>query len=260
MLLSLKLIRDTPLSAQDGDIGVVYDFFFDDTTWHLRYLVADTSPWLNGRKVLLPPRVIGELGRGDSMVPINLTREQIKTSPDIDTDKPVTRQEEEHLHSYFGWPYYWNATGQLSAPIMPTIPALALEVEAPVEEESSNEEGDPHLRSAREVEGYHIEASDGRLGHVEELILDVSTWKIRYLVVDTKNWWPGKKVLVATHANIGRFSANKRTLDIDLSRETIKACPEYDPAKPIDRDYETRLNQHYGWSAYWDQPEDRVDR
>lgn len=253
MLFSLKQLRDTPLSAQDGEIGVVHDFLFDDATWHLRYLVADTSPWLKGRKVLLSPSVVGELGKGASMVSINLTRKQIETSPDIDTEKTVSRQQEEHLHRYFGWPYYWNTSGQLSAPIMPVVPAPAWAVEIPDEEESDQKEGDPHLQSEREVEGYHIEASDGRLGHVEALIIDTSAWKIRYLVVDTKNWWPGKKVLVATHANIGRFSATKHTLNIGLSREKIKACPEYDPTKPIGREYETRLNEHYGWPAYWDQ-------
>ena len=59
------------------------------------------------------------------------------------------------------------------------------------------ERDDPHLRSSRAVTGYHIQATDGDLGHVEDFIVDDHSWTIRYMVLDTTNWWPGKKVLVA---------------------------------------------------------------
>tara|TARA_R110002111_G_scaffold236873_1_gene298204 strand:+ start:112 stop:879 length:768 start_codon:yes stop_codon:yes gene_type:complete len=255
MLRRIKTLRGNPLAAQDGEIGQVHDFLFDDSSWNIRYVVADTSQWLPGRKVLLrPPCIVRSLSSDykDVPVPVELTRDQIKESPDIDTEKPVSRQQEAHLHQYFAWPFYWTPSGQLNSPIIaaPTSPADVRDV--PLENQDKDDDDDPHLRSDRKVEGYTIEATDGKLGHIEDMIVDDEAWKIRYLIVDTKNWLPGKKVLVATGPAIGDFNSIDRCLSLGLNRETIKSAPAYEGSEPIERDYEVRLHNYYGLTGYWE--------
>ena len=113
---------------------------------------------------------------------------------------------------------------------------------------------DPHLRSTHDVSGYHIQAADGEIGHVEDFIIDDETWAIRYLVIDTRNWWPGKKVLVSPQW-IERVSWDESKVFVNLSRETIKQSPEYTEESLLTRDYETGLHRHYNRQGYWvDEP------
>ena len=113
---------------------------------------------------------------------------------------------------------------------------------------------DSHLRSTIEVNSYNIQASDGEIGHVEDFIIDDETWAIRYLVIDTHNWWPGKKVLVSPQW-IERVSWSDSKVFVNLSRESIKNSPEYTEESLITRDYETILYQHYKRQGYWvDEP------
>jgi hypothetical protein len=109
---------------------------------------------------------------------------------------------------------------------------------------------DRHLRSTDEVTGYHFAALDGEIGHVDDFIIDDETWAIRYLVVATKNWWPGKKVLISPKW-IENVSWEEREVAIGLTRETIKAAPEYTDESLLTRDYETVLYGHYNREGYW---------
>lgn len=109
---------------------------------------------------------------------------------------------------------------------------------------------DPHLRSFHEVTGYDIQATDGEIGHVEDFIIDNETWAIRYLIVDTQNFWPGKKVLISPRW-IERVSWKESKVFINLSRETIEHSPEYTEQSLITREYETGLHQHYNRKGYW---------
>jgi hypothetical protein len=117
-------------------------------------------------------------------------------------------------------------------------------------EERDEQESDPHLRSTREVIGYHIQARDGEIGHVEDLIVEDEIWFIRYLVIDTRNWLPGRKVLVAP-AWAEQVNWVERRVYLDLSRETVKNSPEFDPSMPVNREYEVRLYDYYGRPKYW---------
>jgi hypothetical protein len=117
-------------------------------------------------------------------------------------------------------------------------------------EEFASESGDPHLRSTQEVLGYYIHASDGDLGHVEDFIVDDDNWTIRYMVVDTRNWLPGKKVLVAPEW-ITEVSWGESKVYVDLTQDAIKDSPEYDPTETVNRLYEERLYDFYGRPKYW---------
>jgi len=176
-----------------------------------------------------------------------LSRQQIENSPGIDADKTVSRQHETELHRYYGWPAYWAVyppPGEAAQ--IPNVPT----VEPGEGEEDKESEGDPHLRSVREVTGYHIQATDGEIGHVEDFVFDDESWSIRYTVVDTRNWLPGRKVLVAP-AWVKSIRWDERKVHVDMSRGSIEKGPEYDPSEPVNREYEARLYDYYGRPKYW---------
>lgn len=258
MLRSTKELQGYTLGASDGAIGVVREFYFDDDAWIIRYLVAETGSWLMGRQVLIPPRMIETPDDEQRMLPVNLTRKQIENSPSIDTDKPVSRQFEEQYHQYYGWPSYWGVSGLgLAQPnpsvpdyIAPTAPALAAQDALEQLQHQEQQSADPHLRSSAEVEGYHLQANDEGIGHIDDFLIDDTTWAIRYLVIDTRNWWPGKKVLIAP-LWIKDISWPERKVYLDLLRQAIEEAPVYDGYAEIDRDYEARLFKHYNQPGHW---------
>jgi hypothetical protein len=243
-------MRGYTIQAIDGDIGNVHEFYFDDLTWIIRYLVVDTGNWLPGRKVLLWPGVLGQPDWEAQALPVRLSKQQVEDSPHISADEPVSRQMETDLFNYFGWTPYWRST----VPGLGLRSAAVAEAMARTVEEKDEEEGgrnNPHLRSTREVIDYYIQARDGEIGHVDDLIVDDESWDIRYLVVDTRNWLPGRKVLVSP-AWAEDVNWGTRKVQLDLSRETIENSPEYDPSMPVNRGYEVRLYDYYGRPTYWD--------
>ncbi|MBN1584478.1 MAG: PRC-barrel domain-containing protein, partial [Anaerolineae bacterium] len=116
--------------------------------------------------------------------------------------------------------------------------------------EPAPETGDRYLRSAREIIGYHIAATDGEIGHVEDLFIDEDSWNIQYFLVDTSNWLGGRHVLIAIDW-IERVGWTDKMVHINLTREKIKDSPEYEPGPPLRRDYEMRLYDYYGFPGYW---------
>ena len=247
MLRSIKVIRDYVLFAKDGEIGRCKDFLFDDEKWTVRYMVADTRKWLPGRKVLISPASLGMPDWLKKRFPVNLTREQIENCPHLDADAPVSRQYEKKYAEYYHWPYYW--TGGEAWITTPSPPGKLGLPEGKVEESDEALEHS-HLRSVQEVIGYHIRADDGEIGHVEDFIVDDASWRIRYMVVDTRNWLPGRQVLV-TPQWIASVDWKERSVAVNLTTGQVKASPEFDPSEPVNREYETRLYDYYGRPAYW---------
>jgi sporulation protein YlmC with PRC-barrel domain len=248
MLRKASDLRGHHLGARDGEIGRVKDFYFDDQDWTVRYLVADTNKWLPGRKVLLSPRGIKQIRQSERVIDFDLTREQIQQSPSIDEHRPVDRQFEVAYHQYYQWPFYWQGTGMwgpMTAPLDDPAQVFPL-----TEQGASNE--DSHLHSASEVYGYGIHAQDGEFGHVEDLIFEEDSWRIRYMVIDTRDWWPGKKVLIAPQW-IQKISFPDSEVRVDLLRATIESAPAFDMSGPVTRDYELSLFRHYSKAPYWDQ-------
>ncbi len=193
MLYKAATLKGYTLNSLDGEIGKVGEFYFDDLHWTIRYLVADTGNWLPGREVLLSPHALVAVKQKKKQIAVELTKQQIEDSPPLTSDKPVSRQFEEAYYSHYGWPMYWAGSNVWGA-----SPFIVRNPVEPTEHAPTEKASDPHLRSTGVVRGYHIEAVDGSIGHVEDFILDDDAWTIRYLIIDTVNWWPGKKVLVAT--------------------------------------------------------------
>lgn len=232
------------IQAANGSIGSVGDLLFDDESWTVRWAVVDTGTWLPGRQVLLPPSTLGRPDPTLQRFPVDLTRQKVKDSPDAGTDRPVSRRMEADLYGYYGWAPYWTAGPGYVPPAGVGGPGLG---RAHVPPEPT---GDTHLRSTNEVTGYYIRATDGNIGHAEEFLVEDGSWAIRYMVVDTRNWWPGKAVLIAPQW-IREVSWGDRRVFVDLTRQQVKDSPEYDPTVPLHRAYEERLHRHYDRPFYW---------
>lgn len=253
MLRSIKQIKGYALGAKDGRIGHVQEFYFDDHEWTLRYLVALAGNWLTGRLVLLSPHVVRKPLDGGKMIPIDLTREQIRKSPSPETDRPVSREFEMDYYKYFGWPYYWSGPYLWGPTPFPVLPPAAQESDLEDQARASGSgivpKGNPHLRSTEEVTGYHIRARDGEIGHVEDFLFDDRSWTIRYLVVETRNWWPGKRVLIPP-AWISEIHWEDRTVETQAIREEILRAPTFEPGNPITAALEEKLERYYETSLH----------
>jgi hypothetical protein len=243
MLKNASAIDGYTIVASDGPLGTVSDFLFDDVSWLVRWLVVDTGKWLPGRKVLLPPSVLGHLDPNHQEFSVRLTMQQVKDSPDIDAERPVSRQIETNVYDYYGWSPYWGTGfymggyGYLGGPMMapPFLGSGSREEE--IERTRRIEDDDPHLRSINAVTGYHIHASDGEIGHIEDFLVEDADWSIHYLVVDTKNWWPGKKVLISPRW-AREIDWTDRLVNLHVDRQKVKDSPVYDASKVVDRAYE----------------------
>jgi uncharacterized protein YrrD len=236
MLNKAKTLTGYSLQSLDGEIGKVKDFYFDDRYWTIRYLVADTGEWLIGRQVLISPHSLAGVYGSEGSIAVQLTKDQIEHSPSLNRDKPVSRQFEHEYSAFFGSPIYWGFPHEAAA-----------QAES---HEAGKKHDDPDLRSTHDVSGHHVEASDGEIGHVEDFLIDDETWAIRYLIVDTKDWLPGKKVLVSPKW-IERVSWSEKQVVVDLTRDAIRQAPEYTDGIVVTRDHETALHRHYNRPGYW---------
>ena len=260
MLRSANELKGYTIEATDGDIGEVVQFYFDDEKWTIRYLVADTGGWLMGRRVLISPAALGRVDWNARKLHVNMNKERVENSPGIDTDRPVSRQHETAYYNYYGYPYYWSGPyvwGPVPYPayppaVSPTSAAAAGDATSVDREvvQAEQQQEDVHLRSTHEVTNYYIEATDGDIGHVEDFLIEDETWSVRYIVVDTRNWWPGKKVLISPEW-IRSVNWSDSRVHVAVPRDKIENAPEYDSSSPLTRDYEARLHKHYGQSEYW---------
>jgi hypothetical protein len=223
MLQNIKELYGNRLAATDGDIGHVKDFYFDDKIWVVRYLVADTGSWLAGRLVLLSPHAFAKWDRGESTLHLKLLKKQIENSPPIESHKPVSRQYEIEYYGYYGWPGYWNGGAMWGMGGYPTVlPCSVDETEA---HRAVHQRDDNHLRSAHAVTGYHIQASDGAIGHVSGLLVDDRSWAIRELVVETGHWYSGKEILISP-GKIERISYEDSKVFVNLTKADIQRTAE----------------------------------
>ncbi|MEA3470036.1 MAG: PRC-barrel domain-containing protein [Thermodesulfobacteriota bacterium] len=225
MLRNVSEIHNYVLEAEDGEIGRCNDFLFDDELWTIHHMVANTSKWLLGRKVLISPFLLDEPDWNLDRLPVKLSREQIKNSPSLDSDKPISRQYERLLFDNHKIPHYWD--------------------------NRENGEENEHLRSTHEVTGYHLSAKDGEIGHIDDFIIETDSWIIKYLVVDTKNWLPGRKVLLAPNWLESIEWISKKVI-VNLTKEQIEQSPEYTSSTLITREYESQLYDYYDFPKYWE--------
>ncbi len=252
MLRNINELTGYKVAARDEKFGQIDDVLFDDVEWRVRYAVVDTRKWLPGRKAIVPPSDFEKPDWRKEEFRVDLTKEKIEKSPPIEIDKPVSMQKENEVAGYFGWTPY--RAGEVVARPVPRPINIGTEQveESPGDNETvpSLTTGDPHLRSSDEVTGYRVQARDGDIGHIEDLILDDDNWLIRYAVIDTRNWLPGKKVLIAVPW-ISAIDWESSRVVVDMKRSEIEDSPEWDDSKEIDREFEETLYAHYERPRYW---------
>jgi len=231
MLINAKNLKGAAIIARDGAIGEIDDLYFDDEKWTVRYLVVDAGSWLFSRKVLISPISIEKAEEG--RVFVNLTRDQVKDSPDIDTQMPVSRRHETAYMDYYGYPYYWGGPylwGDAAFPATLSMPPAAesqMAAAATARRREAEESCDEKLRSLNEVSGYNIGAADGDIGHVDDFMIDDEDWAIRFIVIKTGGWLSGRKTLVAPRWIEG-ISWEESKLFVSLTRDQIASGPEFD--------------------------------
>jgi hypothetical protein len=258
MLRNVNDLYGFSVTGSDGPIGEVRDCYFDDHSWTIRFFVVETGAWLGGRKVLISPIAIHGSDWAGKALSVSVTQKQVKNSPDVDTSKPVSRQHEVEQFGYYGYPYYWGEGNLWGVGPRPGMSLAGYEsVALPAERQARTgfvdsqvklhrgRGDDPHLRSCRAIENYHIHATDGDIGHVESLLANDEAWAIRYLIVNTSDWWLGHQVLVAPPwiADISWLNA---TVSIDLTRQAVKDAPAYDAKALPNPEQERGLLEHYG--------------
>jgi hypothetical protein len=257
MLATISELSDYTLEASDGEIGFIDELYFQQSEWLVRYLVIGLGNWFTRQHVLLVPNVVERLDTDLQKIVFDLTREQIKGSPDVLSQLPVSREKELALHRYYQWQPYWatHATEGVTFGTNAVWPRITSELDEEGEEERELQaaldylaeepvEARPFLlRSTNEVTGYYIQAADGQIGHVEDFIVDTDNWRLRYLVVDTRNWLPGRKVLVAADW-IQDVKWQSSEVKVALTKESIQDSPEYEPVS-LNEAYEKRLHDHY---------------
>jgi hypothetical protein len=238
--------------ATDGDLGHVNAFFFDDATWSVRYMVVETGNWLFDRKVLIAPSAISKIGWDSDEISVTITREQVRTSPDVDTEKPVSRQQEIELSRHYVWPGYWGGglglgtygpSGLYGVSAMP-LP-IAIDAAAANDVPDDGPEEDPHLVNSVRVSDYRIQTTDGEMGNVNDFILDDANWSLRYMVIDTGHLLPGRKVAISPE-QIDRIDSFSGEVFVTVSRETLEKAPEYDPSREMSDMDVLNVGIHFG--------------
>ena len=262
MLNAVSSLKGFELRAKDGELGTVSDFLFDDSTWKVRWMVVDTGPWLIGRKVLVHPSTVVSAEYETSKLNVALTKAQVESSPEIARDQPISRRMQTHLYSYyggdpllgggmFGGGLYGGSIngggmGAIAAPLSTPAYFGAAALQEAERGGTDLDEGDPHLRSIDEVTGYHVHATDGDIGHIEDILVDSESWDLRYLIVDTSNWWFGQHVLISPYA-VKSVDWPDCHVRLDIPKEQVKSSPPWNPREAINNEYQRRLHNHHEW-------------
>ena len=231
MLHNIKSLIGYRLEATDGDIGKVTEFYVEDTSWLIRYIILETGNWLLHRKVLIAPQAIVKGQARIRTFPINLNKKQIRTSPDIDTDKPVSRQQDMELYGHYA--LQWSGSGFYAGGLEENLsmnPIIDEKIMKEADSKDKRSEDDLHLRSTKELIGYHIHSTDGDYGRIGDFILDETNWQINYLVVYAHELFGGKKVLMET-GQIKEIQWEKSKIMVNLSTQEIEDCPPFDESK-----------------------------
>jgi hypothetical protein len=229
MLQNIKELYGSKLAALDGDFGHAKDFYFDDESWVIRYLVADTGSWLTGRLVLIAPHAFAKWDHFENTLRIKLRKKQIEDSPSIDEHEPVTRQFEDGYYRSYGWPAYWEGGQMWGLSAFPYGSASPLPKDAAARK-ALEPRADRHLQSAKAVTGYAIEASDGTIGHLTGFLVNDRNWAINDLVVEAGHWYAGKEILISP-SKVSRIGYADSKVYVNLTRADINATAENDVVK-----------------------------
>jgi hypothetical protein len=251
MLFGLKELIGFSIQATDGEIGKISDLYFDDQDWVVRFMIDRTGSWLRGRQVLISPASIEKTDWEQKHFYVSLTRVQVEQSPLVEVEKPLSRDIAQKLADYYNWPSPVPIIGYnsgISFGSRPTPFVLMMGQRKIVRDKDAD---GTDLQSAATVLGYKISTNDGDLGIVDDFLVDDETWAIRYMIIDTRKGSDGKKILIAPEW-IDWISWKQKRVSVSLDKGKIEACPLFDQAIPVQREYEQLLYDHYECKKYWE--------
>lgn len=225
MMRSMKELLGYTVVGGDGRVGKVHDLLFDDAYWTVRHMVVSTGGWLLGRKVLVPTVVFGKPKSDVRIVPVAMVKEQVRRSPALSEDQPVSRQ---HLDPPEDHEVEWHPAGAVGA-----RPAAG----------AGRTGGDPYLRSVREVIGYGLKTSDGRQGRIVDLIVDEGSWVVHFAEVEGDAWLAGRKVMIST-GRLESIDWKTSTVKVRLEEKEAEELPDYDDGKSINSTLEEAGHDH----------------
>ena len=262
MLFAVSGLEGCAVKASDGEeVGSVKDFLFDDETWKIRWMVVGAGHWLAGRKFFIHPSAIAPLtlppkpalpmmSSGDALeLTVNLTRAEIEAGPHAAEDDPVSGDMQALLYDYYGWDPDWGVTHFGAA--LPSAESEIVVDAARRAREAQNPplDGADHLHGVASVKGYYVHAVDGDIGHVENVLADDANWEIRYFVIATRNWWPGKIVQLSPYA-VKAIDWFGERINMNVTRDQVRSAPAWDPLALMDKASEDALHRHFGWPGY----------
>jgi hypothetical protein len=250
MLRQLSSLRGFTIQGIDGDIGSVQDVYFDDSAWVTRYLVIDTAYWLEDRRVLISPFAVTGIDWYHNRIIVELTRKHLQNSPQLEVELPNLRRQEVAYLDYYGYPHYWAGSrtwGDLPSPST-RAPGSARTKARRARSGLCRQQADSRLRSGNAVIGYQIEAADGPIGRVADLVQDELTWSLRYLLIDARSWLAGRHVLVATQW-VEAVSWDMRALFLGLDREAVRSSPAWHAEDLLTHDHEKSSFESHGHAA-----------
>ncbi len=244
MLFNANNLVGCEILSVDGSAGSVKDILFDNTNWTCRYLVVETSSWFAGRTVVLSFEEIEDINEANRQIKVRVTKQALEQYPDESTRNSISMEAEIIIGKYWMW-----TTGSVNRISRSMGRDIAQEASL-LEKQTAEKMVGSHLRSFREVKGYHIEAPDGDIGHLYELILSNNDWKVCYLVVNTGSWFFDRTLLVPS-TSLDTIRWADRKVHVSIIRDTIKNCPVYDAQTEITREYEQLVHDYYGQQPYW---------
>lgn len=253
MYSSVKELFDCKIKAEDGEMGHVHDVLFDENAWCVRYIVVDTGPWLIGRKVLVAPVAARGPDETKGLLPVALTKRQVKDSPDLAVDPPLSRDQEIAYHDYYNWPYYWANDPTTAGGMLLGAPAEVLVTTDP-EAFADGPEPDPHslppedrdiyLRSAREVVGYRLERDDQTHAEIFDLVLETPAWTLPFVVVQLGEPEDDRRVLLPSQL-VTDLAWPEKVARAELPSEALWNAPAYDESALRDPVYFDSVAGHY---------------
>jgi hypothetical protein len=220
MLLLARHLHGESVETADGVAGKIDELLFDDQSWRVRHIVVETGRWWQSHEVLIEPELVERHDWKNRRLVVRGSVRQVKAFPSAETDMPVARRQILEMSNMIAWDGYWAGTFRPDVP-MP---------------------GDPHLRSTKLLAGLHIVGNDGKLGHVADFLVDDQAWSIRYLGIDTRNWLPGKHVLIEPMA-VESIDWDSREIRVSMPRDEIVRSPLYDPSGPIEAEREAAIHR-----------------
>jgi hypothetical protein len=237
-------------------LGKINDFYFDDEDWVIRYLEFDTSNWLIRRKALISPVALTAPDWKNKTIQTNLSQEQINNCPGIGVHRPVSRQQEIKYFAYYGYPIYWGGNGLWGEGLYPAGLMSANSKRDPQPNAVASkaysiaQNDDPHLRSWEKVKGYKVQGADEDIGHITDFLVDEQTFAIRYVIVQTSDWWFGNQVLISPQW-FSEVQWSDSTVIVKHTRDEIQSAPTYNSTEKLERSREEDIHKHYGFHGYW---------